>query len=282
MVNYTEQDLLRAIGRIETLHACAHVLAKAFEILNDPDSNQMDLVDTIKTDTSLTSDILRISNSAFYGGMMEIASLDDAIYRLGFREVMKLISISMSKQMFNKSLDHYGISAVHYWAESAAVAATMENFSVVFREDRSYFFTLGILHSIGRLVIDQTLRDRGSKFMWDKSVPSEEWEVQNFGFDYTDSGHVLLTSWNFPQRILAVILNQLTPDRVTNPPVALMCLNYSIRWCAAHHYFQATPPEPPLMERWLAERKVSEKDLRDLYDSSKKTFSELKDLAGVY
>ena len=282
MVNYTEQDLLRAIGRIETLHACAHVLAKAFEILNDPDSNQMDLVDTIKTDTSLTSDILRISNSAFYGGMTEIASLDDAIYRLGFREVMKLISISMSKQMFNKSLDHYGISAVHYWAESAAVAATMENFSAMFREDRSYFFTLGILHCIGRLVIDQTLRDRGSKLVWDKSMPAEEWEVQNFGFDYTDSGHVLLTSWNFPQRILAVILNQLTPERVTSPQVGLLCLNYSIRWCAAHHYFQTTPSEPPTLERWLSERGVTQEDLQELYQKSEETFNELKHLAGVY
>jgi HD-like signal output (HDOD) protein len=281
MVNYTEQDLLRAIGKIETLHACAHVLAKAFEILNDPNSNQMDLVDTIKTDTSLTSDILRISNSAFYGGLMEIASLDDAIYRLGFREVMKLISISMSKQMFNKSLEHYGISAVHYWTENAAVAATMESFSTLLKEDRSYFFTLGILHCIGRLVIDQTLVDRGSKLVWDRSISASEWEVQNFGFDYTDSGHVLLTSWNFPQRILAVILNQLTPERVNNPPTALMCLNYSIRWCASHRYFQEIPSGAPVVEPWLAEKFITKQDLEEVFEKSKEAFFDLRNIAGV-
>lgn len=281
MVNYTEQDLLRAVSKIESLHACAQILAKAFEILNDPDSNQLDLVETIKTDTALTSDIMRISNSAFYGGAMEIASLDDAIQRLGFREVMKLISISMSKQMFNKSLEHYNISSIQYWSESAAVAAMMENLSDLLDEDRSYYFTLGILHCIGRLVINQTLVDRDSKLFYDNAIPIHQWEVQNFGFDYTDSGHVLLTAWNFPQRILAVILNQLTPTQVNNPPNSLMCLNYSIRWAANHHYFQGEESSDPEIEPWLAELEVTKKDLTDIYAKSKETFTELKKLAGM-
>lgn len=281
MVNYTEQDLLLAISKIESLHSCAQVLAKAFEILNDPDSNQMDLVDTIKTDTSLTSDILRISNSAFYGSGMEISGLDDAIYRLGFREVMKLISISMSKQMFNKSLTHYGISSLDYWTESAAVAATMETFSDLLQEDRSYFFTLGILHCIGRLVINQTLSDRGSKLTWNKTQPASEWETQNFGFDYTDSGHVLLTSWNFPQKILAIVLNQLTPERVNNPPSSLNCLNFCIRWVPQHQYFAKDSFPTPELEPWMEDLKLSEKDLEEIYAKSKSVFNDLKTMAGV-
>ncbi|MCG8525582.1 MAG: HDOD domain-containing protein [Opitutales bacterium] len=281
MVNYTEQDLLRTIGKIESLHACAQVLAKAFEILNDPDSNQIDLVDTIKTDSSLTSDIMRISNSAYYGGALEISSLEDAIHRLGFREVMKLISISMSRQIFNKTLEHYGISALDYWMENAAVAATMENFADLLDEDRSYFFTLGLLHSIGRLVIDQTLSDRDSTLVWDGSKPSEEWEVENFGFDFTDSGHVLLTSWNFPQRILSVILNQLTPERVNNPTNSLMALNYSIRWCKEHRQFRSEECGDPEVEEWMSEHEVTQQDLMELQEKSTKSFQDLRKLAGV-
>jgi HD-like signal output (HDOD) protein len=281
MVSYTEQDLLRAIGKVESLHSSAHVLAKAFEILNDPDSNQMDLVDTVRSDTAISSDILRIANSAFYGGSMQINSLEESINRLGFREVMKLISISMSKQMFNRSLEHYGVSAVDFWMESASVASTMENLADLLDEDRSYFFTLGILHTIGRLVIDQTLHDRNSTIRWDRSMPMNEWETQNFGFDYTDSGHVLLTSWNFPQRILAVILNQLTPDRVNNPPNSLMCLNFSIRWCTNHHQFRLPDPETPELEPWMETLEVSKSDLEEIYRNSQQTFEELRSMAGV-
>jgi HD-like signal output (HDOD) protein len=281
MVNYTEQDLLRAIGKVESVHACAQVLARAFEILNDPDANQLDLVDVIKTDTGLTSDILRISNSAFYGGRMAIDSLDDAIQRLGFREVMKLISISMSKQMFNHALDHYAIPATDYWLESAAVAATMEQFSDLLDEDRSYFFTLGIMHCIGRLVINQTLTDRGSRLIWDRTIPSNEWEVQHFGFDYTDSGHVLLTSWNFPQKILAVILNQLTPEHVKNPPHSLLCLHYSIRWCQQHHQFRTPPVGVPLVEPWMKSLEINSVDLEEVYKKSLDTLADLRSMVGI-
>jgi HD-like signal output (HDOD) protein len=281
MVNYTEQDLLRAIGKVESVHACAQVLARAFEILNDPDANQLDLVDVIKTDTGLSSDILRISNSAFYGGRMAIDSLDDAIQRLGFREVMKLISISMSKQMFNHSLEHYGIQATDYWLESASVAATMENLSDLLDEDRSYFFTLGIMHGIGRLVINQTLTDRGSRLVWDRSIPSHEWEVQHFGFDYTDSGHVLLTSWNFPQKILAVVLNQLTPEHVKNPPNSLLCLNYSIRWCQEHHQFRKPLLETPVVEPWMETLEVTSVELEEVFHKSLETLNDLRRMVGI-
>ncbi len=281
IVTYTEQDLLRAVSEVESLHASAHVLAKAFEILNDPDSNQMDLVDTIKTDSAITSDILRISNSAFYGGNMKIASLDDAIHRLGFREVMKLVSISMSKQMFNKALVHYGISAQDYWRQSAAVAAAMENLSDLLDEDRSYYFTIGILHAIGRIVIDHTLCKRNSEVRWDKSVPVEQWETTNFGFDYTDAGHTLLTAWNFPQKILAVILNQITPEFVNNPPNALLCVNFAIRWCRSHNYFRATSVPEVAIEPWMIPLEVTQADLEDLYQNSAHTYDELERMAGM-
>lgn len=281
IIHYTEQDLLRAVSEIESLHASAHVLAKAFEILNDPDSNQMDLVDTIKTDPGITSDILRISNSAFYGGKLEIVSLDDAIHRLGFREVMKLVSISMSKQMFSKMLVHYGITAQDYWRQSACVAAAMESLSDLLDEDRSYYFTLGILHAIGRMVIDQALTSRGSEVIWDKTLPVEQWETTNFGFDYTDAGHVLLTSWNFPQKILAVILNQLTPERVNNPPNALLCLHFSIHWSASHHYFRATTLPKVELHPWMRALEVTETDLVDLYENAKSAYHELERMAGI-
>jgi HD-like signal output (HDOD) protein len=281
MVNYTEQDLLRAIGKVESIHSCAQVLARAFEILNDPDANQLDLVDTIRTDVGLTSDILRISNSAFYGGRMLIESLDDAIQRLGFREVMKLISISMSRQMFSHHLDHYGISSTDYWLESAAVATTMEHFSDLLDEDRSYYFTLGLLHCIGRLVINQTLSDRGSRLVWDRSIPANEWEVQNFGFDYTDSGHVLLTAWNFPQKMLAIILNQLTPDQVIQPTHSVRCLNYCIRWCASHKQFREPLAAAPKLESWMEKLEVTEDDLQDLYGKAEKSLTDMRHMVGI-
>jgi len=281
IVNYKEQDLLKAVSEVESIHASAHVLAEAFEILNDPDSNQMDLVDTIKTDTGITSDILRISNSAFYGGNMKIDSLDDAIHRLGFREVMKLVSISMSKQMFNKSLVHYGISAQDFWRQSASVAATMENLSDLLDEDRSYYFTLGVLHAVGRIVIDQTLAKRGSEALWDKSIPIEEWEVRNFGFDYTDAGHVLLTSWNFPQKVLAIILNQLSPDQINNPSNALYSIHFAIRWCNKHNYFRAESSPKVEVEPWMVPLEVTRSDLEDLYSNSLATYNDLERMAGM-
>jgi HD-like signal output (HDOD) protein len=194
--------------------------------------------------------------------------------------VMKLVSISMSRQMFNKELVHYGISSKDYWRQSAAVAAAMENLSDLLDEDRSYFFTLGILHAIGHVIIDHALKRRGSQVRWDKATPIEKWEVENFGFDYTDAGHVLLTAWNFPQRILAVILNQLTPERVNNPPNALLSLHFAIHWCKGHHYFREGNRPTVELAPWMVALEVTQGDLEELYEHAAKTYADLERMVG--
>lgn len=282
MARPTEDDLLAAVAKTESLHACAEVLSKAFEILRDPDANQLDLVDVIRTDTALTSDIMRISNSAFYGGHSEISSLEDAIHRLGFREVMKLISISLSRQVFNRNLRAYGISAIAFWSECASVASTMECLADLLDEDRSYFFTLGVVHPIGKLVLDQVLESRGESLLWEKDMPLAKWEREILGVDYTEAGFTLLRSWHFPEKIQNVVLCQLHPEQVPDPCVALKCLNFAIRWCDGHRHFGSTVLPNPPSEPWLADLEITHADLEDLKAEAGEVFLQMKHLVGLH
>lgn len=282
MARPTEDDLLAAVAKTESLHACAEVLSKAFEILRDPDANQLDLVDVIRTDTALTSDIMRISNSAFYGGHSEISSLEDAIHRLGFREVMKLISISLSRQVFNRNLRAYGISAIAFWSECASVASTMECLADLLDEDRSYYFTLGVVHPVGKLVLDQVLESRGESLQWEKDMPLSKWEREILGVDYTEAGFTLLRSWHFPEKIQHVVRCQLHPEQVSDPCVALKCLNYAIRWCDGHRHFGSTVLPNPPSEPWLADLEITHADLEDLKAEAGEVFLQMKHLVGLH
>ena len=61
------------------------VASKVFTLTNDPKSEVSDLSKLIHSDQSIASHVLRIANSAAYGGGEQIVSLQQAVTRLGMK-----------------------------------------------------------------------------------------------------------------------------------------------------------------------------------------------------
>lgn len=63
------------------------MLSKALSLLRNPNAEIGDIATLIRADAALAADIIRGSNSAFYGAGERISSLDLALQRIGFRGV---------------------------------------------------------------------------------------------------------------------------------------------------------------------------------------------------
>ncbi len=227
----TQLEIQDAILKVQKLNPSPAVFAKACSKVLDPDTTLGDIAQIIKLDAGMTADIIRLSSSAVYGGAEPSANLETAMQRIGLKEVYHLLGLSISKSTIASDLQNYGLSSMEYWEKTVTIAILMEELAAALDLPKEEAYTIGILHAIGRKVINQTLEEMRVTIFWDRTQPLEAWEVEFIGMDHTEVGSRLMKSWGFPDDVAATIKYQLSPQLSPEPvrPLAL-ALNFAILW----------------------------------------------------
>ncbi|MBI5380970.1 MAG: HDOD domain-containing protein [Opitutae bacterium] len=203
------EKLLAAITQIERLTPAPRVLGKALVLLNDPESDIADIATLIRSDPALAADVIRGANSAFYGIGERVSSLDRALQRIGFREGVRLLNLSVGHIMSARSLSCYRIGADDFWAESLFNGLFLEKLAKATRGgDPEEAHTAGLLRFIGRLAVDQCLRDGDMTNVWNGVVALPAWEREQVGFVQGYAGSLLLQRWGFPDEMIRAVAAQ--------------------------------------------------------------------------
>lgn len=69
------------------------VMAKLCTLLRSPYAEIAEIVELVAIDPGLTSSVVRLANSPYYGCKDKIDRIENAVERIGFTEVMKLVGI---------------------------------------------------------------------------------------------------------------------------------------------------------------------------------------------
>ena len=80
------------IETIDHLPPAPRNLAKLVELLKETDVDVAHVVDLIQYDPALTAQIMRLCNSAYFGGGAPADNLHEAIARLGFTQIFQLVT----------------------------------------------------------------------------------------------------------------------------------------------------------------------------------------------
>ena len=226
------EDFKRAIQAIDVLGATPAVLVKVAKLAQNPNTDLDAISALLRNDGPLVADIIRISNSPYYAPDTFHSNLTSAINFIGLREVIRVVNLSLSRQLFARDLTSYGISANDYWSDSVAAALVMEAIAKLPGLNTEDAYTIGILHGIGRVLINRVIEEQGFTIYWESSQPIEEWERDAVGFDYAQAGAMLLEHWDFPTATCDVIRWQLHPDKVVEPLSLLGALQFTQRLLA--------------------------------------------------
>ena len=89
---------MEAISKIEGFSPAPRILGKAMALLRDPNSDINDISEIVSSDTALAAQMIRWANSAFYG-TGSVSSLDQAVQKIGFRESIRLLNLSVARTM---------------------------------------------------------------------------------------------------------------------------------------------------------------------------------------
>jgi HD-like signal output (HDOD) protein len=223
------------LNKIEKLPPAPAVLPKLLKLLSDMDSDPEDIVRLIKVDPALTAQVLKLSNSAYFGGGQS-HDLDDAIGKLGFREVYKLVGMVCGKDALGGSLDALYIQEGQLWEYSLATGFVMEMLAQRQKADATSAYTIGLLHSLGKVVL-ATYKDFNYLSVLEKieteKVPMDQAERALYGLTNPEIGAALLRKWKFEESILIPIEYQAHPVDAPEPYKLDACMLNIAIWTVA-------------------------------------------------
>jgi len=204
-------EFRRKIESIKDLPTLPLVSQKLLKLLNDPDSSVLEVAQVIKTDPALTTKVLKLVNSAYYGLRNPISTVSRAVTYLGYREVKNLI-ITVSVFKILKEAKTVLFDKVLLWQHMIGVAVASRYLflrsSYTSSIDIEEVFTAGLLHDIGKIVFELLWPSKYREvfeLVDNYNLTMDEAESKIFSFSHSLVGAHLLKMWKIPQIILSTV-----------------------------------------------------------------------------
>ena len=176
------------------------VALRVRKLVEDPNTNTMQVSKVLSTDPALTSSILKVANSAIFAGMPKVENVNAAVSRLGLALIRNMVTCVVMKALYQPKLSPtIKRLMANQWKHSTRVAAYSHALSKPFSHLRSDQAMLaGLIHDIGALPIIT----RAEKYPEIISNPAKLLAVINKL--HCDIGKIILEAWNFPQEMIDV------------------------------------------------------------------------------
>ncbi len=241
------------LSKVSTISSLPPTAAEAARLLQDPESSIRDLVRAIELDPGLTSNVLRLANSAYYGCPESIGSIKDAVVRLGTKCIFQMVMSWGFAALAQKHVAGYRLPVGGLWEHSIAVAVGAEQLPAdLHRKSPDYAFTAGLLHDIGKSVLGNFVAvdfEPIMEMVKNEKVTFEVAEHRVLGIDHAEVGAVLLESWNLPACVVEVCRWHHEPGWFSGESLALdivhvvdaMCLMGGIGAGIDSIYYQTSP-----------------------------------------
>ncbi len=143
------------VSKIEELPTPDFIVQKIISVASDPNASAQELANAIMMDASLSSKVLKLANSAYYGIPRKITVLNEAIMILGFKTVRNLaMSVFTYSALFGGKEDEE-IDRKRLWRHFVytAIAGELMGEMLGYPVKEELFIT-GLLHDIGKIVLD--------------------------------------------------------------------------------------------------------------------------------
>lgn len=196
------------LDHARALPAAPRVMAELCELLQDINTDLDQIALEIRADPALAARVVRISNSVVYGGEWQVASIDEAVSRVGFEEVLRLVGTASVAGLVDQSLTMYGLEAEDVRASLLLHALSSEALARYTTIDPRAAYTAGLLRGLGMMVLDRAARGRlaGNLAYDPRQFPTYlDWENARFGLGAADVTRMILDEWRFPDEVVTAI-----------------------------------------------------------------------------
>lgn len=252
-----QSRLLEIVGK--ALPPFPHTVLELTAILSGPSADVKKAAKLIRTDATLSAQLLRMCSSPLFGLRSRVVSIDQAAILLGADRLRTLVLTTSMVDLAGNGLPP--AESTRFWRHSFLAALLSEHLAK--RTGYSEFeqaYIAGLLHDIGQVPLWMLLSEEKAH---KTNPPPENWsdnpsvERDYFGLDHCQLGGQMATAWNFMPSFIDVLVNHHNSERAEHDPYLAKivgCVEHFLLTMPPEKLEEGTPAEP------LDEAQTSELD----------------------
>ncbi len=189
-------------------------------LLSSPTVDLKKVGKVIRTDPSLSAQVLRLCNSALFGLRRRVLSIEQAAILLGTERLRTLVLTCSLMQFAGRRVPNSQLMS--FWQHSFLTALLSERIARqvdYFEKEQAYL--CGLLHDIGQLPLSILVLEEEAK---KRRLPPADWldnstiEREYFGMDHCKVGRWMAVAWNFMPSFVDVFEYHHSPERAEHDP----------------------------------------------------------------
>lgn len=210
--------LSQVCDKAMTLPAAPVLMPKIMRVLAKEDASISEFEQVIRLDTALAAATLRLANSAYFSSGGDGAeNLEEAIQRLGQREVYRLAALAITGRWMNTHVEGFRWGVGDFCRFSLITALSAEYLAQKSSGvDPQTAYAAGLVHEIGKLALAYSCLEQFGAIRERQEGNGSTWlaaERAVLGYTHAEVGAALLRRWNFPPSLVAVAqYNPPAPD----------------------------------------------------------------------
>ncbi len=210
---YNMNDIL---NNFKEFPAMPNVIKHALSVMKDPESSLKELAKIISYDQSLSTKVLTLVNSAYYGFPQQITSITRAISLIGMLKAKNIIMTVAMKPMLTNQGDK------ELWTHSITTAVGCEYIAKYLKVmDPDEAFVVGFLHDLGKVILKLKDAKLYEKVKETAKTNANILEIEQayFGTNHCQMGSLLTKRWQLPLLINNTVKYHHTPN-LSSMPIA--------------------------------------------------------------
>lgn len=217
------------------LPSLPHILIKLIDTCDDEDAPISAVAPLIAKDTALSSKVLRLVNSAYFGLHRTFSNLEQAVVYLGAATIKNLSITASVQQVFkgikNRNGDSFQIG--HFWYHSLLCATLGKRIArEINYTNIEEAYLAGLLHNIGHLVLFVMFPKEFTVLQEELADGADQCaaEDRHIGITHCEAGSMLLKEWNIGSFLADAALYHHDPVEHIQEGFPLVKITFLANW----------------------------------------------------
>jgi HD-like signal output (HDOD) protein len=226
-MKHEAETVRRAVAALPVPHSSLALVRKAIRAAENSQRSNTYLEQILLADPGLTSRVLRLANSAYFGVSRQVSTVSIAIAIIGHDRLRKLLRHILVSQVLD-ALQARRAEALPIWRTSVAAGAAAYVIARLCRQgDPEELLTIGLLHNVGEFALLASFPDEYQAVQRIAGTHlSAEGMRAVFGVGAGEVGRWLLDAWSFPAAFgqAAALWRDAGRSQDSGPPTAEICV----------------------------------------------------------
>ncbi|WP_029923132.1 HDOD domain-containing protein [Nevskia soli] len=197
----------RVLGMLANLPVLPRIYWELAGELERPRADSASVAAIIEQDPAITTRVLQLANSAFFGAQRQVRSVRDAATVLGLEPLRSIALLAGMSRLIHASDLPTGFSLDVLQTHSAHVARLAVSM-LSDPEEIKTAFSAGMLHHIAYLMLAVNLRLEYTSLRdeaFDRATSIERVEMDKLGCDHAEIGAQVLALWGLPLPLIDAV-----------------------------------------------------------------------------